>query len=340
VSALTAVPSEPVGVIATTPLGEALTEVLRRGGREVVAAHQGAALAQLARACRLVVLDATPVTLRPLLDPLGELLDGGHLVVHTLRGLVAGQRPAELLEKMTAVRRIGVLGGPLRVAELEAGRPAVAVVAARHPEVVTEGAALLSTPLLRVYRSRDPVSVELAAGVAGVVAFGCGVVDGLGLGLSARLLVVTRGQRELERLLVVLGGDLRGASGVGCLGTLLARASDPEDLAYRAGLAEAARSDEQVDTRTRARLDLRSAERPSAPAAAPSSADVTLELGWTERLAEERALIEESATSLGAMAAERGVQSHLLRGLARLLRSEVGAEALVDQLMRLPVLDD
>src|SRR6185503_13901168 len=98
-------------------------------------------------------IDAEPKALRSIARALGDRIDGDRLLAHAVRGLCPdGAGPIEVLREETPARRLGVLAGPMGVADLDAGRPTAAVIASHHPEVVGELAAALSTPSLRVYR--------------------------------------------------------------------------------------------------------------------------------------------------------------------------------------------
>lgn len=297
-----------VAVVAGTELGHALCERLRADGRPVVELDvrangtTGEALARL-RGERLVVVDAEPARLQATAAALGDVLDGNHLVAHMVHGLPEqGPTASRVLHDQTAVRRIGVIAGPLTAADLAAGRPTAAVIASRHPEVVDELSAALSTPRLRLYRSADPVGVELASGMPDLVALGAGVCHALGFGEATRALTVVRIVREIGRLIGALGGDPATASGLAGLGALLVRAFDEAGDVFRYGAALA-----------------------RGPAEPPSG---------------RVAGVAASARGLRALAAQHRVSAHVVAGLAALLSGEVTAADVVTQLMTLPVLDE
>jgi glycerol-3-phosphate dehydrogenase len=289
-----------IGIVPGTVLGEALAARLAADGKELVVERADGDLRALARRARLVVVDATAAALPEAARALGNVLDGNHLVAHTVRGLVGGRRAAEVIAEESAVRRVGVLGGPLDVEDLRAGRPSAGVIASRHPEVVDEMAAALSTPKLRFYRSREPIAVELAHSASDLIALGCGVADAMALGASARTLLVVRAVRELGRLVAALGGDPMAAAGLGGLGDLLAAADDREHPIRR-----------------------RAAELAAGGDGAALPADV-----------------RESAAGLVALAREHRVPARVLSGLAELAAGRVSAALLVEALMTMPVLDD
>jgi len=213
-----------IAIVGAGELGAALAERLRADGREVTT--DAAQLPSL----RLVVLDAPAAGLRETVAAIADKLDGNHLIVHSVRG-----EATAVIHEETAVRRIGVLAGPIDAEQLRAGKPTAAVVASRHPEVVDEFSAALSTPRLRVYRSRDPVGVELAREIVDLAVVACGLADALELGDGARAVLVSRAVREMERLIAAAGGERSSASGLGGLGDLLVRAANPRDPAFQLG---------------------------------------------------------------------------------------------------------
>ena len=225
-----------IGIVSLTEFGAALATRLTTDGREVLVGSDDQTLAEIGRRTRLVLVDAPLDAMVDLGERLGRVLDGNHLVVHTVSGLSVGRQAGDMLLEATAVRRIGVIGGPAAPDDLRAGQPTAAVVASHHPEVVEEFAAALSTPRLRVYRGRDPAGVELAAGVGTLVALGAGLTDGLGLGEATRSLLLVRAVRELARLLGAVGADPATASGLAGLGTFVMRLHDRGAPGYQLGV--------------------------------------------------------------------------------------------------------
>jgi glycerol-3-phosphate dehydrogenase (NAD(P)+) len=288
-----------VGIVTGTPLGAALARRLERDGRAVAALEAGGPLTALAEV-RLVVVDATPEALPAVARALGEVLDGNHLLAHTVRGLLKGGTPASvLLRQETACRRIGAIAGPLTAADLEAGRPSAAVVASRHPEVVEELAQVLSTPAVRVYRGHDPLGVEIASALDDLALVGCGLADALGFGETSRAVLIVRAVRELGRIIHALGGEAATAAGLAGLGDLLMRAHDRAQPAYQLGMALA--QDGGDDAR--------------------------------------RALAAMTET-VRALLARAHAQAHIFASLVELLDGHLRPAELVARLMALPVLDE
>ncbi|EYD74185.1 Glycerol-3-phosphate dehydrogenase (NAD(P)+) [Rubellimicrobium mesophilum DSM 19309] len=149
----------------------------------------------------------------------------------------------ETLEGPTAViahaipsARPLVLTGPSFAADIARGLPTALTLACADPEEGTRLQALLSTPVLRLYRTTDLVGAELGGALKNVVAIACGACLGGGFGESARAALLTRGFAEMRRLALVCGaedGTLMGLSG---LGDLVLTAMSEGSRNYRYGL--------------------------------------------------------------------------------------------------------
>ena len=290
-----------LAIVNATEVGEALVARLHEDGRKVISGVDDPSFKKMAAESRLVLVDARREQLPKLLRRLGEFLDPNHLVVHTVHGIGSDISVSDLVLAETSVRRTGVLAGPLLISALRKGSPTAAVIASRHPEVVEEFSEALSTPRLRVYRSRDPVGVALSASLSELAVLACGVADAMKLGAAARALLVVRAVREISRLVQYVGGEAITATGLAGLGDLLVRGADTTSPSYRVGHALIAK--EEVDALALADL-------------------------------------KHTADSLRALDPARRVSAHLFTGVAALLDGNTTAEVLVDQLMSIKVLDE
>jgi glycerol-3-phosphate dehydrogenase (NAD(P)+) len=84
------------------------------------------------------------------------------------------------------------------------------------------------------------VGVEAAGAIKNVVAIAAGISDGLGLGLSARAALITRGLAEMTRLGVALGGQPETFMGLAGAGDLILTCTGDLSRNRRVGLALAA----------------------------------------------------------------------------------------------------
>lgn len=131
----------------------------------------------------------------------------------------------------------GILSGPNFAAEIAAGLPAAAVVAAADAALREAAIAALATPGFRLYATDDSIGVQVGGAAKNVIAIGAGAVIGAGLGENARAALVTRGLAELSRLAVALGGRAETAAGLSGLGDLLLTATGPASRNFARGLA-------------------------------------------------------------------------------------------------------
>jgi len=98
--------------------------------------------------------------------------------------------------------------------------PTAVVAASRDMGLALRVQDLLTTERFRVYTSNDPIGVELGGALKNVLAIAGGMVDGLQLGDNSKAALLTRGQAEMARLGVALGGQretFNGLSGIGDL---------------------------------------------------------------------------------------------------------------------------
>ncbi len=117
-------------------------------------------------------------------------------------------------------RALAALTGPGFASEIARGLPTALTLAcadARTGRTLQEG---LSTRRLRLYLTTDVTGAQLGGALKNVVAIACGMVEGAGLGASARAALMTRGFAEITRLAAVMGArpeTLTGLSGLGDL---------------------------------------------------------------------------------------------------------------------------
>jgi glycerol-3-phosphate dehydrogenase (NAD(P)+) len=191
--------------------------------------------AEVAAHARLILLAVPSGIAREVARRLGAHVDGGHFVVHGVRGLVgeAMESISNVVRDETPVRRVGALGGPALAADLLAGRPSVMVCGSHYPEVNRALEAAFGSPSLRLYATEDLLGLEWASALVGCIAIGVGYARGVGLGPGLIAAVITRAVEEGARLAAAAGGNERtlfGLAGYGDLLASIAQAERPEVL--------------------------------------------------------------------------------------------------------------
>jgi glycerol-3-phosphate dehydrogenase (NAD(P)+) len=111
-----------------------------------------------------------------------------------------------------------VLSGPSFAADVARGLPTAVTLACRERDIASDLAASLSGPSFRVYHGSDVRGVEIGGAAKNVLAIACGIVQGRGLGESAKAALTARGFAELLRFARAYGAQpetLMGLSGLG-----------------------------------------------------------------------------------------------------------------------------
>jgi glycerol-3-phosphate dehydrogenase (NAD(P)+) len=185
---------------------------------------------EVAGRARLVLLAVPSGVAREVARALGAHVDGGHFVVHGVRGLVgeAMESISSVVRDETPVRRVGALGGPALAADLLAGRPSVMVCGSHYPEVNRALQQAFGSPTLRLYPTDDLLGLEWASALVGCLAIGVGYARGVGLGPGLMAAVITRAVEEGARLAAAAGGNERTLLGLAGYGDLLASIAQGE----------------------------------------------------------------------------------------------------------------
>ncbi len=145
--------------------------------------------------------------------------------------------PLEIVEGLHPGVPAAVLTGPNFAAEIAAGLPAAAVIAAPDPALRAALMALLAGASFRLYGNDDSLGAQLGGAAKNVVAIAAGAVIGAGLGENARAALITRALSELTRLVTALGGRAETVAGLSGLGDLLLTCTGPASRNFRCGLA-------------------------------------------------------------------------------------------------------
>ncbi|NRP69437.1 Glycerol-3-phosphate dehydrogenase [NAD(P)+] [Ensifer psoraleae] len=148
-----------------------------------------------------------------------------------------GRLLTDVLDEELPARKIGVLSGPGFAADIAKGLPTAMVIAARDSETATELAETLSGRTFRLYPSADRVGVQLGGALKNVLAIACGIVEGAGLGDSARAALISRGLAEMSRFVVAQGGEADTVRGLSGLGDLVLTATSHQSRNLRFGIA-------------------------------------------------------------------------------------------------------
>ncbi|MSP26036.1 MAG: glycerol-3-phosphate dehydrogenase [Myxococcales bacterium] len=199
--------------------------------------HEFAELA----AAKLILVAVPSHLARAVLRELGDHLDGSHVLVHGVRGLVGSELAtiSQVVREETPVRRCGALGGPVQADELADGSPSAMVVASEFAEVTNAVRARLECEHLTVYETSDLRGVEWASALVGCLSIGVGYAQArrnVSAGMLAAL--ISRAVDEAVSIALAAGATeartFYGLAGYGDLLASMALPNRPEIVLGRA----------------------------------------------------------------------------------------------------------
>jgi len=256
-----------IGVIGGGAWGTALAQVCARAGREVVLWAREPDVVEAVNARHENATFLAGVPLEPAIRATGDFADladvdavlavppaqhmrstlaafapharDGLPVMLCSKGIEQGtlKLMTEVLAETVPQARAAVLSGPSFAGEVARGLPTAVTLACPDPGCAESLAEAIATPTFRPYFASDMIGAEAGGAVKNVLAIGCGIVEGRGLGRSAHAALITRGFAELTRLAVALGGEAETVAGLCGLGDLVLTCSSPQSRNMSVGLA-------------------------------------------------------------------------------------------------------
>ncbi len=190
-------------------------------------------LARLA-ACDILLLVTPAQHLRATLQALGPT---SATLVLCCKGIEAetGMLTGEIAAEICPDNPLAVLSGPTFAHEVVRGLPTALTLACASEAVWEQLKELISKPSFRPYYSDDVIGAEIGGAVKNVLAIGCGVVDGAGLGQNARAALIGRGFAEMHRYGLARGARAETLSGLSGLGDLVLTCSSTSSRNYSLG---------------------------------------------------------------------------------------------------------
>ena len=169
----------------------------------------------------------------------GPYLANDSIIVTCAKGIdrSSGRLLTELLEAELPHHPIAVLSGPGFAADIARGLPTAMAIAAEDTAVAERLATTISGRTFRLYASTDRIGVQLGGALKNVLAIAAGIVEGAGLGDSARAALISRGLAEMSRLIVAMGGKADTVRGLSGLGDLVLTATSHQSRNLRFGIA-------------------------------------------------------------------------------------------------------
>ena len=169
----------------------------------------------------------------------GPYLSKDAVVVTCAKGIerATGNLLTDMLERELPDHSVAVLSGPGFAADIAKGLPTAMAIAAADMETAERLAQAISGRTFRLYASSDRIGVQLGGALKNVLAIACGIVEGRGIGDSARAALIARGLAEMSRFVVAKGGQADTVPGLSGLGDLVLTATSHQSRNLRFGIA-------------------------------------------------------------------------------------------------------
>ena len=186
-----------------------------------------------------VVVSIASQGLAPLVGELAGLRIADKTFVFCMKGLEAGsgRRLSEIArEGLDPSNKIAVWLGPGHVQAFTAGVPNCMVLDSGDEAVKVALVEAFSGELIRFYYGNDLIGSEVGAAAKNVIGIAAGMLDGLELG-ALKGALMSRGTREIARLIEAMGGKAASAYGLCHLGDYEATVFSPYSHNRRFGEA-------------------------------------------------------------------------------------------------------
>lgn len=153
------------------------------------------------------------------------------------KGIEAGTEMlmSDIAAELRPNNPIAVLSGPTFAHEVAAGKPTAITLSTANQAMGAALMRLIAAPHFRPYWSDDVTGAEIGGAVKNVLAIGCGVVDGAGLGLNARAAIIARGFAEIQRYGLARGARPETLAGLSGLGDLVLTCSSENSRNFSLG---------------------------------------------------------------------------------------------------------
>ncbi len=177
----------------------------------------------------VILISVNSQGLRALLSELAPLELREKVFVLCMKGIEieTGKRLSEIVEEnVHPSSRVAVWLGPGHVQEFYAGIPNCMVIDSRDEDTKTLLVEAFSGELIRFYYGQDLIGNEIGAAAKNVIGIAAGMLDGYSLS-TLKGALMSRGTREVARLIEVMGGNPFSAYGLCHLGDYEATVFSP-----------------------------------------------------------------------------------------------------------------
>ena len=177
--------------------------------------------------------------LRLTAEKLAPVLRKGATVAICAKGIEqqSGKLMSDVLGEVMPDVTPAVLSGPSFAGDVARGLPTAVTLACREEGAAQSLAEAIGSTTFRPYWSPDVIGAQIGGALKNVLAIACGIVDGKGLGESARAALTARGFAEMTRFGASLGAARETLTGLSGLGDLILTCGSPQSRNMSLGRA-------------------------------------------------------------------------------------------------------
>lgn len=168
----------------------------------------------------VIIISVNSQGLRALMEEIEPFKVTNRTFVLCMKGMEisTGKRLTEVVEEyMEGTSKAAVWLGPGHVQEFYRGIPNCMVIDSSDEKVKEMLIESFSSDLIRFYYGNDLIGNEIGGATKNIIGIAAGMLDGLGLS-SLKGALMSRGTREISRLIEAMGGNVLSAYGLCHLG--------------------------------------------------------------------------------------------------------------------------
>lgn len=168
----------------------------------------------------ILIISISSQALRLFMGTLSKLDLKGKKIVLCMKGIEinTGKRLTEIVEEfVTDETPVAIWVGPGHPQDFSNGIPNCMVIDSRHDDLKQFLIKEFSSDLIRFYVGQDLIGSEIGAAAKNTIGIAAGMLDGLNLS-SLKGALMSRGTREISRLIKAMGGNELSAYGLCHLG--------------------------------------------------------------------------------------------------------------------------
>ncbi|MDO5378314.1 MAG: NAD(P)H-dependent glycerol-3-phosphate dehydrogenase [Clostridia bacterium] len=185
----------------------------------------------------LIAISVGAQVFSALMEEIAALAPRSKTFVLCMKGIEVGtdRRLSQIAEEAVGQHNgVAVWLGPGHVQEFTKGVPNCMVIDSASEEIKARLVEQLSGDLIRFYYGTDLIGNEIGAAAKNVIGIAAGMLDGMGLS-SLKGALMSRGTREIARLIAAMGGSEISAYGLCHLGDYEATVFSPHSHNRRFG---------------------------------------------------------------------------------------------------------